>query len=94
MAKIKGKTKTGFSFTIDEDARDDIELMEGFIAMSEGKLNVVPGLIASLLGEEQKKKLYEHCRNKETGRVRASSIYAELEDIMAIAREKAEQTKN
>lgn len=79
---------------IDEDARDDMELMEGFIAMSEGKLNVVPGLLASLLGEEQKKKLYEHCRNKETGRVRSSAIFVELNDIMDVAREKAEQTKN
>lgn len=94
MAKIKGKTKTGFTFLIDEDARNDMELLEGFIAMSKGDYSVVPDILVNLLGEEQKKKLYDHCRSKESGRVLATSVYAELENIMDVAREKAEQTKN
>lgn len=94
MAKITGKTKSGFSFTIDEEVRDDMELFECFIAMGKGDDSVVPDVISGLLGETQKKKLYEHCRNKKTGRVVATMVFDEVKDIMDVAREKAEQTKN
>lgn len=94
MATITGKTKTGFTFKIDEEARDDMELMEAFIGMSKGDYAVVPDIISGLLGEDQKKKLYEHCRDKKTGRVLSTKVYKEVENIMEIAREKAEQTKN
>ena len=94
MAKITGKTKTGFAFTIDEEVRDDMELLEYFIEMSKGNTGVVPDILISLLGEEQKKHLYEHCRNKKTGRVSSVKIYKEVENIMEVAREQAGQTKN
>lgn len=94
MAKIKGKTKTGFNFIIDEDIRDDMELLDNLIEMSKGNNAVVPDILISLLGEEQKKKLYDHCRNEKTGRVSSKKVFAEIESIFDKAKTNTEDTKN
>lgn len=94
MAKITGKTKTGFEFSIDEDARNDMELLENIIAIEKGAYTAVPDVVVSLLGEEQKKKLYEHCRNKKTGRVPATKVFAEVGSIFNAIQEGDSETKN
>lgn len=83
---VKGKTDTGFSFTINEEARDDMEVLENLSLMSKGRLDVMPAVLVSLLGEEQKEKLYEHCRTKK-GRVSAKKVMSELQDIFKKASE-------
>ena len=55
MKKIKGMTSTGFSFEIDEEARDDMEILERLIDMSRGDLTAMPDVLLGLLGTEQKK---------------------------------------
>ena len=94
MAKITGKTKTGFAFSIDEEARDDMEMLESIIAIEKGAYTAVPDVVISLLGKEQKAKLYEHCRNKKTGRVLASKVFAEIENIFNAIQEGESATKN
>lgn len=96
MAKVSGKTKTGFSFSIDEEARDDMELLENIIAIDNGDLRAVPVVVVSLLGEKQKEKLYEHCRDKKTGRVSATKVFEEVENIFNAISESEEDsgTKN
>ena len=42
MKKLKGTTATGFSFEIDEEARDDMELLERLVDMSKGDLTALP----------------------------------------------------
>ncbi len=91
---IKCKTDTGFSFKIDEEARDDMEVLENLSLLSAGKLEVMPKVLTSLLGEDQKNKLYEHCRGK-SGRVSAKKVFKELESIFnAAANAKETSTKN
>ena len=90
---LKGKTDTGFRFSIDEEARDDMELLENLALMAGGDLSVMPNTLVMLLGEEQKKKLYDHCRG-ESGRVSSKKVMAELEDIFNKAGEADTDLKN
>ncbi len=77
---IKGKTATGFAFTVSEDIRDDMELLEQLVAIDKGDLAEAPALVKSLLGEEQKKRLYDHCRGK-NGRVSSKKVFTEIKGI-------------
>lgn len=79
------KTSSGFEFRIDDAARNDMEFLETLIAMKEDERSravYCPKLIRILLGEDQKKALYEHCRDSETGRVPITSVMSEFEEIL------------
>lgn len=78
-------TESGFTWDIDDGARDDQELVDAFIVMDEHpeRYSLV---LSILLGEEGKKALYEHCRNAK-GRVPASQIQKELRDIIDCMKE-------
>lgn len=89
----KGKTETGFTFEISDEARDDMEMLEMLTTMSKGDLSVMPDLLVSLLGAEQKKKLYDHCRTK-SGRVSAKRVGEELESIFKNLPKEDEEVKN
>ena len=83
---IEGKTNTGFLFSIEEEALDDMEILENLAALSEGHIEVVPKTIVMILGEEQKEKLYEHCRG-ENGRVSSKRIIDELKSVFEASKE-------
>jgi|GEM_PF-521680 len=87
----EGKTKSGFAFKIDEDVRDDMELLEGFIDLDDGDMKALPKCIIALLGKEQKIALYNHCRSEKTGRVSASKVMKEVKEILDFA---SEEVKN
>lgn len=93
MSKITGETETGFQFTIEQEARDDMEFLELVSGITEGHLESVPKALEMLLGVEQKKKLYEHCRLK-SGRVPATKVFAEMKSIFDVAAQKSEEIKN
>ena len=93
MSKIKGRTATGFSFEIDEEARDDMEILERLIDMSRGDLTAMPDVLVGLLGTDQKKALYEHCRGK-NGRVSSKAVYEEVQSIFESTKEEESDTKN
>lgn len=88
---VKGKTKTGFKYEINEALKNDAEFLELFAKMSEGDSVYLFKMIERLLGSEQKAKLYEHCR-AEDGTVPLDVLTAELLDIIAQLG-KAEETK-
>lgn len=85
---IKGKTKTGFQFKIEEEVLNDYELIEMFAEVDENPL-LVPKLVKTILGEEQKNKLIDHVRD-EKGIAKADKIAMELENILMSSAE----TKN
>jgi len=93
VKKIKGMTSTGFSFEIDEEARDDMEILERLIDMSRGDLTAMPDVLIGLLGAEQKKALYEHCRGK-SGRVSSKAVFAEVQSIFENTKAGESDTKN
>lgn len=86
---VKGKTRTGFEFQYDETVIDDMEFLE-LAASVENDVTKMPRLLNSVLGEDQKRRLYEHVRG-EDGRVPTQAISDEMEDIFAAA---GDQAKN
>lgn len=87
------KTKSGFEFELDEDVRDDMELLEALTKLDKGDMTYMSDVITGLLGEEQKKALYEHCRSPK-GRVRASRVMEELKAIFEVLNEQDNPVKN
>ena len=78
---IEGKTKKGFIFKLDEDIKDDMELLEGLIALDNGEVNELPKVLTALLGKDQKEALYNFYRNKKTGRVSIQAVMAAFGEI-------------
>lgn len=81
---MKGTTTTGFNFELDDDVRDDMEIMEGLIAIDGGDIHALPKVLTMILGKEQKDALYDHCR-KGSGRVSAAQVMGELKEIFESA---------
>lgn len=88
---IKGKTDTGFAYSIDPDVVRDMEFIELAAASKDDGL-LLPKLITRVIGEKQKKALYDHVRDKK-GFVPVEAVSAELEQILLAVNENAE-TKN
>lgn len=83
---ISGKTKSEFEFEMDDQSLNDMELIENLKAVDKGDITVLPEILNSLLGKEQKKKLYDHVRT-EAGRVPMELVAAELNDIFKASKE-------
>lgn len=79
---MKGKTKSGFAYTLRDGFADDMELLELLVELDDGNASVIPKVLTRLLGEDQKKKLYDHCRT-EDGRVPMSAVSDEVAQIFA-----------
>lgn len=90
---VRGKTESGFSFKIDDEVRDDMELLENLTRMDAGETQLAPLILESLLGAEQKKKLYDHCRSK-SGRVSATKVFIELKSIFEEVNKSDDNIKN
>lgn len=90
---IKGKTATGFVFKIEDEARDDMEMLENLTAISKGDISVLPETLEMFLGKEQKKKLYDHCRGK-SGRVSSKKVMDEIKNIFDEIGKADEELKN
>lgn len=82
---VKGKTESGFEFEIDETVADDMEFMEMLGEAMEDVFKF-PKVIKQLLGEEQKKRLYDHLRS-ENGRVPIEKTSEAFTEIMNLAGE-------
>lgn len=80
MADKKKKTSTGFAYSINENALNNFELLDLFAKVDENPL-LLPKVIKLLLGEENKKRLYDHVRLKD-GTVPVDAISKELMEIL------------
>ena len=76
---MKGKTSTGFEFDIEDERLDDMELVDIMAEIDENPL-LMPKLCKMLLGEEQKKRLYDHLRS-EDGRVPIEATTNAMQEI-------------
>ena len=76
---MKGKTSTGFEFDIEDERLDDMELVDIMAEIDENPL-LMPKLCKMLLGEEQKKRLYDHLRF-EDGRVPIEATTNAIQEI-------------
>lgn len=89
---VKGTTKSGFKYEVDKDQLTNVEFLELFAKMQNGDGMVVFELLEIVLGTEQKKKLYDHCRDKK-GMVPVDAVTEEVTDIFTTLSE-APATKN
>ena len=76
---MKGKTSTGFEFDIEDERLDDMELVDIMAEIDENPL-LMPKLCKMLLGDEQKKRLYDHLRS-EDGRVPIEATTNAIQEI-------------
>lgn len=84
MAK-KIKTSSGFSCTIKPECLEDMELIE-LLAVIDDEPLVITKVLDKILGEDMKKKLYDHVR-EESGRVPVQAVSKELSEIFTLAGE-------
>ena len=77
----KGKTKSGFSYAIDENILDDMELIDA-MAMAQGEdPTQISTVVLKIFGEDQRKKLYDHVRTKD-GRVPVNDVAEIITEII------------
>lgn len=77
---VKGNTKSGFEFEIDENVFDDWELVEKFRAIEKGEDSLVVDVVEQILGIDQKERLKNFIRDK-NGKVSVMKMETELEEI-------------
>ena len=82
---IKGKTKSGFEFEIDEANVNDYRLLK-LIAQAETNKMVIAEIVSRLFGEEQEERLLKHLED-EHGRVSLELVDAEIAEIFLKVRE-------
>ena len=58
---ICGKLESGFEYEIAEEVRDNMELLDAIVEADENPL-AVSKVVKLLLGEDQRRKLYDHLR--------------------------------
>ena len=86
---LKGTTKSGFAFEVDEAAADDMRLVDALAACMADDTDSFQVISAAsraaelLLGKAQKAALYAHIGKDRGGRVPAAELMNELEDIMS-----------
>ncbi len=79
---IKGKTKSGFRYSIDENVITDFEFIENLEKVMDNGAGLSKALII-LLGEKQKKALINYVRDKKTKRVPVKNVIKEVEDMLS-----------
>ena len=88
---IKGTTKSGFNYTIQESALDDYELLEELREIDKGNTSLIVDVIEKIIGSEQKEQLKKHVRD-ETGRFTINRMVAENGEFLR--GNKQEKTNN
>lgn len=76
-----GKTSTGFAYTVEEDVLNNMEVLDALVDLQHEDLGALSNLLRMILPDDQRKALYEHCRD-DRNRVPADKIVFELKDIL------------
>lgn len=80
MELIKGKTESGFEYTLDPEKVDNYELLEAIAAVEvDGQMLQFPKVLSLLLGD-QVKALKDHVRG-DNGVVKTENLIKEVADI-------------
>lgn len=79
---FEGVTPTGFRYSVERDVVDDMELIDLLADLEDGSISALPKILLKLLGQKQKDDLYQHCLDKESGRVPSSQVMEEVKAIL------------
>lgn len=77
---IKGKTNSGFEFELSEETINSMELVDALAEASDDDPISVSRVVKLFLGDDLRKKLYDHLRN-EQGRVPIAVVNTEVMEI-------------
>lgn len=77
---MQGTTRTGFAFEVDENAFNDMEVVDVLSNEEMHATYKMSFLVSRVLGAKQKKALYDHLRDA-SGRVPVDAVEREMEDI-------------
>lgn len=77
---LKGTTRQGFEFCLDDSVMDDWELLELLREIEKGNTSIVVDALCYLLGSEQYEKLKESVRAE--GKITITGMVNALEDIL------------
>lgn len=77
---IKGTTRSGFSFEVNKNIGDNMELLEALADMSDKDLLAMSRVCKIIFGEKQKKELYDYLRT-EDGRVPVEGVNDAIKDV-------------
>lgn len=77
---MDGITKSGFKFHVEESTLDNMELLDALEELSDDNALAVSRVVKLVLGDEQKKLMYNHLRTPD-GRVPIAALQEELEEI-------------
>ena len=86
----EGTTRTGFHFALEDDVMDNMELVEELAKLQDDDLAAITRITDMVLGQEQKKALYDHLRARD-GRVKVSAVMDTMKEIFGAF---GEQGKN
>lgn len=77
---VRGTTKSGFQFEVSKDVVNDMELLELLEEMTDENFFVMGKTCKKILGENQKKALYDHLRTDD-GRVPVDAVSEVITEI-------------
>lgn len=75
-------TKSGFEAELNDDALNDMELLDDLAAMQSNNILSMPRVVHRLLGADGTKKLYDHLRT-EDGRVPVDAVGNAIGELLA-----------
>lgn len=87
---IEGKTSTGFSFELNENIIDNIELVDALAEMEENPI-ALSKVMKMIFTDKTRKALYDHVRTKD-GRVPVEAISNEIRDVFQAFGEKGKKS--
>lgn len=96
---IEGTTKSGFSFSIPDGLTEDFRLLKAYKDIRNGdeekKVDAAIDLVSVIFtNDDEEKRFYEYLAKKNGGRVPSPVLFAELFEIVNIAKDKDKETKN
>lgn len=79
---VKGVTKSGFEFELEENVINNMELVDALADCADDNPFAVSKAVKLLLGNDLRQKLYDHLRT-EDGRVPMEDVSAAVSEIFA-----------
>lgn len=78
---ITGKTSTGFEFSVDPNAVNDMRFLEALTDVDGGNIMATVTLCRLLLDDDQRKRLYSHV--EKDGRAPIDDVLKEIKEILS-----------
>lgn len=79
---IEGKLKSGFEYKIEDHVLDNMELLDAIAEVDQNPM-VLSKVLKMLLGDDQRKKLYDHLRDPKNGNVPIVAVSDAVAEIFS-----------